>query len=678
MINVYFLWNFIQAIPWLSIIVFFILLFFSLAWLMKIALAMMAELGDLWDRFLDYLFPIFILMIPFLMTLVNLSQPPKNLLYIFIFSHFFLSFPILIHWANLRHWRIRIRPTPIIRLQPYLFLEILFSLSYSYVFFLAFLWLRYLRLHQDWDFSPIYENFTYLLFFPLAFSFLLPQIYAIFLLLRDLRGIFYLYLENISYFLHLYFLPYEIYFRTLSLLHKSYFSCQQFFFYPGGLYHRDQSLWLRFRAQIFLHFPLFLSFLCLIFLALEFILRQGHVHYSFDLFFYSFILLKIFHLWRNIGISNFSWIVCQCDYFYSSPRRLRFPSLFYHHLYQGDFSLSLDTQRDEIFLPGNIWKLRSKVPWNLHRSLLESRVHRAYPPNHSLRKASSFYKLNGIRFVHTSSLEVPLHNCTSLYAQSFLDLFSLLNSPQGWHLHYRTILFLEKSRKLNYPSSLYVSSSPSSSFSLENLSFTKVQEINFLDHFSPLAESGVKILPYQESLLERRPFLCQANPDVFFDFRNSIFTSQSLFSLDGKASLSANVGSNRIFHSMSQSKYIDCLISFQRYFSSKGNLSPKAKFALDRMIELSNDTVSLQIHWAENSHLFHENFLPPLRVISPISTEGFTQDFKEKYHQSHRHNSLVSKILYGNSIPQRKDFSRAFSQEDVMCGSKMQSLLDSQ
>lgn len=90
---------------------------------------------------------------------------------------------------------------------------------------------------------------------------------------------------------------------------------------------------------------------------------------------------------------------------------------------------------------------------------------------------------------------------------------------------------------------------------------------------------------------------------------------------------------------------------------------------------LSGKKDDLFLLWGESIHLFPKNLLPPLLVESPVSTQGFSPEFQDKFILSQKRNSLVSKILWGESVAQRKDFSKSFSAGDVFPESEMQKLL---
>lgn len=517
-----------------------------------------------YSRFLDFILPILLLLIPPLLPVFLFFQHYSWSMVFssFFLSHFLVSLPFILHWSPIRRWR-KEEGRFLGFSEPYVFCEIALALSYLYIFFLALLILRYLRLDQDVSWNHCYENFSHYLLGLCALSFLLPQVYAIFLLGKDLRGLLSIYLENLAYSIHLFLLGHDLYFRLVFLVHKLYFSATELFFDPLG--HRERNIPERMRAWIFLHFPLFLSILGLILLALEFFLRRGHIHYSFHFFFYAFLILQIFLLWRKIGNQDFSHTACLSDYAYGRWTKVRFPSLFWYYFPQaysfyGFFRNLTSSDVSEILRQEKTWKLRSKVSFDGHRCGLYSRILRASGVKNSLGKSALFYKLRGVRFMHTG-VSMPLHNCTALYASGFLDLLAVLHSPDGWHLHYRTILSLEKYKNFHYPSNLYVPSSASFSPEEGKSKFLPFQETNFLYHFSSLREKGVVIKTYTEELARKSYHLIQPRPDLFFDFSQSSFNEKGVLAYDAKASASCKVGSHKIFHSMSPREYGRCLLS---------------------------------------------------------------------------------------------------------------------
>ena len=488
--------------------------------------------------------------------------------------------------------------------------NILLGLIYPLFCGLYFSLSRYIRMGTTIDlYQYFYTLISYGLDCLILFIFIIPYTYlwlAIFLfIIRSIRITLWHYTSTLLYSIHIPLLQYYDYFRLCELIYKGHFVYFDVISGSSGAttYDLKNSGILRRIISYMFYRPYILHLIFLSSILIELFFTHGKLHYGvYTLFLYPFVL-GIFHCFHQFGFSDFYRDVCLSDYIvwnFTNPRCYR---KFWFYLPRAEYYFGfeyiyppklLDIIRKTCALEeiayARFVKLSRPLPnrvWGLRRTLdlvaLKNKQANyarvsitGLPRKWSIRIAAYYWKYNGIRWFHTSTiLHYPiserLHPLTIHFIKNNpYAILSLVNHPSQ---NFALIQKVSKNVQWPKPNELYKDTS-NIVINNENKTLTDVLEVNLAMRFESLAKNGV-ILGTYKSMRERFGYInletMQMRPDFVSYWLNSVYEYKGYLGIDQKNKNVTNLGRNQVTTNSSDS-YTNIIDKFKKGLEAKYGL----------------------------------------------------------------------------------------------------------
>lgn len=258
------------------------------------------------------------------------------------------------------------------------------------------------------------------------------------------------------------------------------------------------------------------------------------------------------------------------------------------------------------------------------------------------------------------------HSCTVLFAKIVYEKAVLINNSWTNMQHIQA----SKPLRQGTPENMYVNYGQT--FNHKKKHFIGVQEENTPSNFALLIREGVKIEPYDLSNLEHKPvYFPQENPDIIFNFKNSQFKDKRIHALDQKTN-NPGLGKSKILSEISEVRYKSTIDRFQKEIlvlipSDKG-----IQKVIKDLKNTCNDLTAHQLVWAQNLHLFPDNFIPPLKIPQNFSYSQLTPEALREIKIAELRMKKVSDFLYAKKVPQINHGTFSKEALDFLQDSEMQ------
>lgn len=261
------------------------------------------------------------------------------------------------------------------------------------------------------------------------------------------------------------------------------------------------------------------------------------------------------------------------------------------------------------------------------------------------------------------------HSCTVLFAKSVYEKAVLINNSWTNMQHIQA----SHPPKQKTPTNMYRDYGQTFSYKKEH--FIGIQEENAPSNFAPLIKKGVKVEPYDFKNLEHKPvYFPQENPDIIFNFKDSQFKDKRIHALDQKTN-NPGLGKNKILSEISEVRYESTITRVQKEFLINFPPNNEIQKVLKDLKNTCNDLTAHQLVWAQNLHLFPDNFIPPLKIPQNFSYSQLTPEALREIKIAELRMKKVSDFLYAKKVPQINHGTFSKEALDFLQDSEMQRLL---
>lgn len=606
-----------------------------------------------------------------LLPAIAIFSPPSLILFFFkpfetgfarlflvILIHIFILLPIFHYWSKLRRWDdMDNKQSYESWNHPRLYKHIVIATIYPLLWGLYLSCSRFLRLGSTYNvidyFSSIHSDFIVMFFlFPHVILWvLIPLVY-----ISQIRKYLWNELYVLLYSFHILFLQFYSYFRVMELLYKSAFFVTCILTLNINN-HNYKPWWQKFINHLYYN-PKWFTIMMFSSLIVEIILTNKLYYGIYTLFLFPFIysLLSSYFAYYS---TNFIFDCCFSDYCNQKDnfKKVHYPIIFWKYFNDAEYYFGFvyeytPIQAKEIAKQMNKresqWVLRKKVSQDIHQDLLNMRIHKQKNAKFCLRMTANYQHMNRVRWMHTERIlntTYKFHSCTALFSKSTYDNIVLLNNSWGNLNHIQAARVYTE-----IPLNMYKPSKQT--FKPLQKTFIGLQEANIPSNFGPISEKGVIVEPYDKNNRGHMPvFKPQENPDTIFNFKYSTFKEKRIHSSDQKTN-NPGLGNNKILSEISQPRYNSTIDRFEKHLQLIHVLTDDIREALFKLKTTYNNFTEHQLVWAENLHLFPDNFIPPLKIPQNFSYAQLSSEALREIRKSEYHLKKISDYLYTKKVPQ--------------------------
>jgi hypothetical protein len=352
------------------------------------------------------------------------------------------------------------------------------------------------------------------------------------------------------------------------------------------------------------------------------------------------ILFFFFHCLNSFSNYPWSFAVDASDYLHGNFENPRYPVHFWKNFsiddYRFNFNVTFTVEEQEkLNRLAESYLSKRNIPL-YHGKTLGYQVFVTNKP-WCMRLKTSYYTLNGIRWVHTLSA-TSFHKASGYFARSPWDKITLLYS--SWS-HYSVIKAADSGKNNIYPGNCYVH------FNFPNTpSFTQFVEYNAVTRFSGIINKGVQVSIFKDQLIDIKN---QTRPDLVFNFKyQSKYLEKRIVGMDQKTS--TGIGNFAMMSHVDESRYMKTIDFFIRELRNKRTLTFQQELALTKLKSSCSDFEMHVDIWSTNLHLFSDK-IPPLLLSPNFAIKDLKPEYQEALIICQKRMIKVSDYLITRKIP---------------------------
>jgi hypothetical protein len=358
------------------------------------------------------------------------------------------------------------------------------------------------------------------------------------------------------------------------------------------------------------------------------------------------------------SFSSYPWekVCCIADYYHGLWDKPKYPQRFW---------LWFTTIRSQFNNEPNLSdELKTSI--EQHITLIQkqrqfiskrfTRLQRRYESRNifCVRVKLSYYKWADVRWTHTSAgIYKAWHPMISFFCKTPLDYAAVINN------HWNHIYVIQKLRaKINYAQVTY-KHFENPFFKAKNVGINTMLEHNLQTNFASMKTLKVGIFAFDKKIKTNTNN--QAQDDIIFDTNTADrahIQDTRVHALDQKATPLASMipePSSKMFSAMSAEEYYKTLQIHKQNYLNNVDLTQehlqKIEQALDLLFTTCEDIKAHQLVWLQNIHLFHDNYIPPMRLPHNFCIEDLPEELLLRYNLTVTKFDRISDLLYYRGVP---------------------------